>query len=80
MESLCIPPMSRTSLLSKYAIQLLSSGQATDMVFEVVASQGLYIVFFYLLVHYRYIDFPLCFFLQINLQHLEESCSFVTAY
>ncbi|KDR13429.1 uncharacterized protein LOC110835411 [Zootermopsis nevadensis] len=39
VESLCIPPMSRTSLLSKSAIQLLSSGQATDMVFEVVASQ-----------------------------------------
>ncbi|PSN29661.1 hypothetical protein C0J52_28152 [Blattella germanica] len=31
--------MSRNSLLSKSAIQLLSSGQDTDMVFEVVTSQ-----------------------------------------
>ncbi|GFG38681.1 hypothetical protein Cfor_08266 [Coptotermes formosanus] len=39
VESLCVPPMSRASLLSKSAIQLLRSGQATDMVFEVVTSQ-----------------------------------------
>jgi hypothetical protein len=36
--------MSRASLLSKSAIQLLRSGQATDMVFEVVTAQGLYLV------------------------------------
>jgi len=35
--------MSRASLLSKSAIELLRSGQATDMVFEVVTSQGLYL-------------------------------------
>ncbi|XP_067013462.1 uncharacterized protein [Anabrus simplex] len=39
VESLCIPPLSRNSQLSKSAMQLLKSGQATDMVFEVVPSQ-----------------------------------------
>ncbi|KAK7869304.1 hypothetical protein R5R35_012870 [Gryllus longicercus] len=39
VESLCIPPMSRNSQISKAAIQLLKSGNDTDMVFEVVPSQ-----------------------------------------
>ncbi|XP_047118625.1 uncharacterized protein LOC124799129 [Schistocerca piceifrons] len=38
VESLCIPPLSRNSRLSKAAVQLLRSGQDTDMVFEVVSS------------------------------------------
>lgn len=40
VESLCMPPLSRNSILSKAAMQLLQSGQDTDMVFEVVSSPG----------------------------------------
>lgn len=38
VECLCVPPMSRKSRLSAAAIQLLRSGQGTDMVFEVIPS------------------------------------------
>lgn len=39
VESLCVSPLSRNSRLSKAAIQLLKTGQDTDMIFEITPSQ-----------------------------------------
>ncbi|XP_075220250.1 uncharacterized protein LOC142323850 isoform X2 [Lycorma delicatula] len=39
VEGLCVSPLSRNSRLSKAAIQLLKTGQDTDMVFEITPSQ-----------------------------------------
>jgi hypothetical protein len=37
VESLCVPPVARNSRLSASALDLLKSGDGSDMLFEVIA-------------------------------------------